>query len=344
MEQPSPAPRTARRSGRNRVTDGIGRVVFWVIWLAVAVAIALGAAGVAAALDHRPGTPARPELTWSRDSAVAPELDAATEELRAIGALTDELGLQGRGALAALAARDFPLLDRTVVAGSLLVQEIETRSEALTRRLAALEGFGPGADFVLSSASQERHERLVAGARTPLGLSASWARLTQGAVAAGRLSTLLNTHDERITTAIDVGRQGDFDLAIERIDEASAALDEAGRLRDQLAPTTDVATLDEWLRRNREYDVAIRRLYEVSSTTPDRVTPELREALRAETEAREQLPRTTSGLSIVMADIARGGLNQAVISIEETRGRVAEALEPPAPADEEIGTDGVPAP
>jgi hypothetical protein len=70
----------------------------------------------------------------------------------------------------------------------------------------------------------------------------------------------------------------------------------------------------------------LRNLYVVSAETTDRVTPELRAALRAEQAARAQLPRTTNGLTIVMADIAQGGLNQAVIEIEQARGEIAAAL------------------
>jgi hypothetical protein len=217
-----------------------------------------------------------------------------------------------------------------VAKGGILVSSIDDRSVALAARLARLEGFGPGASLRLSSDTIATHSRLVRGASATNGLSASWLRLTQGALAASRLSALLAAHDERITAAIEVGREGEFEAAFERIDEAAAMLAEATALRDRLAAgATDVVTLDEWLRRNRNYDEALRELYVASEGSPDRVTPELRAALRAELAARNQLPRTTNGLSIVMADIARGGLNQAVIGIEQVRGRLAEALDPP---------------
>ncbi len=43
-----------------------------VAWVAAAAILALGAAGIVTALDHLPGGPGRPELTWSADRAVAP--------------------------------------------------------------------------------------------------------------------------------------------------------------------------------------------------------------------------------------------------------------------------------
>jgi hypothetical protein len=40
-----------------------------------------------------------------------------------------------------------------------------------------------------------------------------------------------------------------------------------------------------------------------------------------------RLPGDTRGLVVIMVDIAQGGLNQAVISIEEARGSLAGALD-----------------
>ncbi len=38
-------------------------------WIVVASVISFGAAGVVAAMNHVPGTTARPELTWAGDRA-----------------------------------------------------------------------------------------------------------------------------------------------------------------------------------------------------------------------------------------------------------------------------------
>ena len=46
-------------------------------WLAVAVLIAFGAAGAAAAMQHPPGTPARAELTWENRLIAVQGLDQA---------------------------------------------------------------------------------------------------------------------------------------------------------------------------------------------------------------------------------------------------------------------------
>jgi len=82
------------------------RSAFAVAWLALAVVIALGAAGIVTALDHLPGSSGRPELTWTADRAIEPELDAASADLVALADAVGVLGEEGRGALAALVARD----------------------------------------------------------------------------------------------------------------------------------------------------------------------------------------------------------------------------------------------
>lgn len=311
----------------DRLRLALRGVAYAIPWLAVATVIALGGAGLVASLDHDPGTAARPELTWTDDARVLPALEAATEELRLISSRVDALGVQGRGALAALVGRDFDTLETAIGEGATLVADVRERSTALRARLAAIEGLGPGAELRHSADVRERHARLVEAAASTEGLAEGWARLSQGGLAAARLSALLGRHDELIAAAIGVGREGDFESAITQIDEATAALDEAQRLRDQLANTVDVATLDEWLRRSRNYGAALRALYVATAESPNAATDGIRAATEQEREARAALPRNTNALAIIMADIAQGGLNQAVIAIEEARGRLAESLE-----------------
>lgn len=317
-------PRSPSRATRLR--HRLEHLAFAVIWVLVAAAIALGAAGVVSGIDHDPGTDARRELTWSADRAVETELRAATDELRAVAAGMDELGVQGRGTLSALAARDFDALEAAISEGAGLVVATRDRSEALRARLEAMTAFGPGAELRLSRATRERYGTLLDATHATDGVAEGWARLTDGGLAAARLGTLLVEHDRTVAAAIDRGRAGAFEEAISGVEDANGLLDDAQELREGLANTVDVGTLDEWLRRNRAYDTALLALYRASADSPDRVTPAIRLALEAEQSAREQLPRNTNGLVIIMAEIGRGGLNQAVIAIEEARGRLAAAL------------------
>ena len=98
-------------------------------------------------------------------------------------------------------------------------------------------------------------------------------------------------------------------------------------MRDRLAPTTDVTTLTTWLDRNADYDGALRTLYQSLLDAKGRVTAAVRRAFTAEQKARERLPGDTRGLVVIMAEVAQGGLNQAVISIEEARGELFAALQ-----------------
>jgi hypothetical protein len=302
------------------------RLLVAVVWPIVVGLVALGIAGLVAWLDHRPGGSGRPELTWARDAAVGAELDAATAELSGIAGDVERLGLLGRGSLAALTARDFDLLDRTIASGTVIAAGIRDEGTELRARLLALPMSEPDTRLSLSPASLDRHAKLVAALDATNGVAGSWARLVQGSLSAGRLTALLDGHDKLILSGIEAGVTGNWTTALARIDAATALLVEADALRVELQNTVDVGTLNEWLRRNREYDVALRALYVVSARTPTRVTPEIRAALAAEKAARDALPRDTANLGIILAEIARGGLNQAVIGIEEARARLADAL------------------
>jgi len=108
-------------------------------------------------------------------------------------------------------------------------------------------------------------------------------------------------------------------------------LTEADTMRVQLANTVDVSTLIEWIRRNRNYEDALRSLYATVVEAGGRQPAAVRDAIAAERSARKELPPDARGLVVIMAEIGRGGLNGAVITIEEARGRLANALEASTP-------------
>ena len=70
------------------------------------------------------------------------------------------------------------------------------------------------------------------------------------------------------------------------------------------------------------------------------MTDPVRKAFDGERAARAQLPRDTQALVVIMSDIAQGGLNQAVISIEQARGALGEALD----VQEQLQAPASPAP
>jgi hypothetical protein len=305
----------------------VGRVLFIVVWLIVMVLVALGAAGLVANVDHLPGTPARAELTWAGDQQIKPELVAARADLQAIDLQLDRLGTLARASLAAAVSDQADTLDSAIADGTVLVTQIDSATTALTARLVAMPGLGPNPDLRLSQTNQDTVGLLIDALDSTRTLARDWAALTKNSGDATRLTGLLAQHDKSIVAAIDAAISRKWKLAIARIDDATDRLEEAGKIRDSLRARTDVATLTEWLRRNQAYDAALRRLYVVSAKSPTRITQQMRDALAAERRARAQLPKDTSGLVIIVSDVARAGLNQAVIAIEKARTDLADGLE-----------------
>jgi hypothetical protein len=298
-----------------------------IAWVVAAIVIALGAAGIVTGMGAPTTDSDRPELTVRGDATVTPALDAAEAELRGLADDVAALATEARGALAALNGSDIATVEASVARGDELVAAIRDRARDVQESLDATPVLGtPEAEYTVSEAVRERHARLVEAAMLTSGLDAAWVRLTTGSVAASRLSARLADHDEAVLAAARLGRSGDYEEAVAALDDADAAIADARSLRDRLAATVDVTTLDAWLDRNAEYDAALRRLYLALADLEGRVTDEVREARAAERLARERLPPDGRGMVLIMAEIGRGGMNGAVIAIEEARGALIQAL------------------
>lgn len=300
------------------------------LWLLAAVAIAFGAAGLVTAVDAPPNDgDLRPELTAEGDAEVTPALDAIEADLAGIAAQVDALGAQARGALASLAGQDLDTVAAAVKAGDELLLDIELRRAAVAGALAEVPIIGtPEGAYAVSAEVRERYDRLREAATAVDGLDGAWARLTSGSLAASRLSASLAAHDDAVLAAAERGRDAKYRTAAAALDDADAAIADARALRDVLANTVDVSVLDQWLDRNAAYDTALRELYVALDGVGGRVTSGVRKAIDAERAAKDRLPPDPRGMVIIMADISRGGMNGAVIAIEEARGRLMDALEP----------------
>jgi hypothetical protein len=296
-------------------------------WLLAAVVIALGSAGIASGLDHMPATGARPELTYGADRAIAAELDAATVDLRALSDQVDALAGQGRNALGALVASNTPGLQAAISAGDAQIVAIQASARALRDRLAALPGLDAAAAASrYSPTTLARYATLVAALPAVDALDGDWARLAAGSVPAIELTANLAAHDQIAGRAVQQGAAGKYAAAIRTLALAEAQLAAARTVRDQLASRIDTSTLDAWIDRNATYDAAVGDLWAAVLASPTRVTNAVRTAAARERTAKAQLPQDTSALVVILGDVARGGLNQAVIAIEEARGRLLDAL------------------
>jgi len=301
-------------------------------WTVVALLISAGAAGLVVGMDHIPGTAARAELTSDADATADEALDNAEAQLADLTEDVQELGVLARGALASLSGQDLETVEQAVDEGALLVAGISDRSRAIRAELLEIPGIGGAAAELTTSAEvRARHAGMLDALEVTEGLDDAWVDLTTGSLAAARLSRLLADHDRIMGEAVLEGRAGNYEPAISKIDEAAALLNEADTMRAQLANTVDVSTLIEWIRRNRNYEDALRALYTAVDEAGGRQTAAVREAIANERSARKELPPDARGLVVIMAEIGRGGLNGAVITIEEARGRLADAVEVSAP-------------
>jgi hypothetical protein len=302
------------------------RAALAAVWLVVAAILSLGAAGIIGSMSHQPGTPARAELTYPGDQAIEPGLDAAEADLVSLSDEVNRLGELGRGALGALVTRDVNTLDATVADGQRLSETIAAHSQALRTTLLGLPGIGPDEELTISPEAQRRHALALQAIVSTDGLAAAWSQLGAGALAATRVTVLLVQHDQTTAAAAADGVAGKYASALETLTKSDDEIAQARTLRDALPPGVDVSTLNQWLDLNEAYDKALRNLYQALTDSKGLVNAKVTAAFAAEKAALAALPADTKGLVVILAEIGRGGLNQAVITIEEARGDLEAAV------------------
>ncbi len=322
--RPLARPATLRPVG---VMGYLGALATRLVWVLIALLIALGAAGIVATMGDMPGTVAREELTWTADAEVATRLDAATAKLEALGTRVDELAGTARRALTLLSGSDPGALADIIDEGTAQLLEVKALEDGLAAALGDVPYTGDDWALHVSDGVHERWRQLTGAAGLTEDLEGDWAGFTGRAIDAARLSTLLVRHDTETAAAAKAGSAGTYAAALAKLDDSDATIAAAVKLRDELASSTEVSTLTDWLDRNAAYDKALRLLYAALVTSDGLVTSEVQQAFEGEQAARANLPSDTRGMVVIMSDIARGGLNQAVIAIDEARESLAQALE-----------------
>jgi hypothetical protein len=296
-------------------------------WVAIALLISAGAAGIVATVQQMPGAAARAELTWPADREVEPALEAATADLEALAQQVDGLSALAREALARLIEGDERSLQDAISEGTAALLETQALAARLDASLAAVPHQGDTWELAVATDLRHRFEELAGAPGLATGLEADWATFTGQALDAVRLARLLERHDQETAAAAGKGAAGRYRAALDALDAPDATLAEARELAGRLASRADTTTLVQWLDLNAAYDTALRGLYEAMLAADGAVTDEVRAASEAEQAARARLPRDTRALVVIMNDVAQGGLNQAVIGIEETRGALAAELD-----------------
>ena len=304
------------------------------LWLLAVAVIALGTAGIVAGMDTpRADGADRTGRSTRGDAAVDTSLDQVESELRALSGDIDALGQQARMIIASLPGNETEAAAAATARGSELLAAIDARRDGIRDALGAVPLVGtPAAEYELSPASAERYAAYRDALDTTTGIDEAWTRLTVGALSATRMSSLLAAHDAATVAAAKAGRDADYEAALAKLDEADAAIAEARKMRDRLAATVDVTTLDEWLDRSGDYDTALRKLYVAVERADGRINDEIRRAMREEARAQARLPPDTRSLVLIMSDIGRGGMNASAIDIETARADLEEALAPPSAA------------
>lgn len=313
------------------------RFLIALAWLVAAGLIALGAAGVVAGLDSsgRDGTD-RSGRTARGDALVDTALDSIEADMRDLSLMIDGLGQQARVILTSLSSNDTDGAEAAIAVGTALLGDIDQQVERIRDALDVVPIIGsPAAAYELTPASTERHATYLRALDSTAGLEAAWTRLSIGSLSASRLSGLLAAHDQAVVDAAEAGRSADYATALERLDEADAAIAQARTMRDRMVATVDVTVLDEWLDRSAAYDVALRDLYVAVQRAGGEVTDAVREAIAAEERAKRRLPPDTRSLVLIMAEIGQSGINESAIAIDRARTDLDEALGPrlgsPAP-------------
>jgi len=323
------------RSGRmsspatTRMAPGLGSAVNILFWIVLAAAVALGAAGLTGQLTHPPGGPSREELTYPGDHALAARLDDATARLTDVAANVDTMATAAKAALGAIAVADATSLKTNLERGNGAAVLISSATLDLRSSLAGLPGDGPDARIQFSNATLVRRAQILAAIDAALSLSEQWQNVTGRSVDAARVVTLMQQHDTTIFAATALGRTSNYTDAIAQIEQARISVADVASLRDQLVTSGDLTVLDEWVERNNNYDVALESLYKGLIASHGRNTLLVQAFYRDEKIAREQLPNP-GAITVIVAEIARGGLNQAVLAIDDARRRIDEALGVPA--------------
>jgi hypothetical protein len=313
-------------------------IVFRAGWISCAILLALGSAGIVTGMQHQPGTDARAELTYGADIRIAPGLAGSADDLRALTADVDSLGNLGTQALSAITGGDIPAMQKSIASGRTIIATIDGKTAALRARLGTLPGVGPGAEGRLGGVSLLRYQTLTGALDATGGLGDKWDTLTAGALAAIQLETSLLDHDTSTAAAAALGKAAKYADAIRQLATSDAELVLARTQRDAMSATVDVGVLTTWIDRNATYDTALRKVYTLLVVSKGKVTKPVQDAYDALKVATAGLPGDTRGLVIIMADIARGGLNEAVISIEEAKGRLSDAVD----AFTSVGTNSTP--
>ncbi len=313
-------------SAPSRILPLVGRVLQGFAWAAVLAVMAASAAGLVGAAWHPPGSPARAELTYAGDTALDIRLDAATAVLEQVAADMASLAQEAKVALSEVASPDPTRLREALQRGAESAAAIDAATSELRDSLVGLPGDGPTAALEYDNATLVRRAAILAAIDAAAGLTGRWQQVSGRSADAALLVELIGLHD---ATVLDAARQGftnKFAEAAEILDEALLKIEDIELLRVRLIVGSEPTVLDEWIERTGNYDRALRKLYRALDRSGGEQTLAVLSARREERLAFDQLPPDGRTILVIVSEVARSGLIQAVLSIEEASGHVDAAL------------------
>lgn len=296
------------------------------VWSALLAVLAASGAGLVGQAWHAPGSPARAELTYTGDTALGARLDAATAVLEGIAADVEQLAEEAKSALAEVTSSDQTRLQESLERGGQTAASIDAATVSLRASLGDLPGGDPNAALTYSNDALVRRSRILTALEAAAGLAANWRQVEARSAEASNLVSLIATHDKTVLSATAKGRKGHYAQAVTILDDALLTVVAVHESRVKLIAGSDETVLDQWIDRNATFDRALQAVYRALVESGGNVTLKVQKALRQQQIALDQLPPDRRTIIVIVSEVTRGGLTDAVVAIEEARGQIDDAL------------------
>ena len=140
------------------------------------------------------------------------------------------------------------------------------------------------------------------------------------------MPSLIAKHDATVLEAAAKGVAQKYKEAIPILDQALLTVADVKTLRVRLIPGSEQTVLDEWIERDATYDTALKKLYAALVKSKGKRSLAVTAALAEVNAAHDLLPPDRRTIIVIVAEVARGGLTQAVLAIEEANGHIDDAL------------------
>jgi hypothetical protein len=305
--------RSVRMSVRRRIT-----------LTAVLVLISMGAAGLTTASDRPATDRSRPELTAHQDQLARPWLESMGSQADAVVGRVDAVNEAGRSVLRLLQGLDPAQINDALATGDKASSDLEVA----VRTMSDERSHVPTGVVALrmSHANQQALAAIDAVLAAATGVPSTWQSLASDTRQVTTLLVALVGHDGLVFRATTAGRQEDWSGALDLLQQGSVSLAAARAVRDKLAKTNDVSTLDDLLNRYDAYDSALVALYTALRDGAAQDSQQVKDLSSAVDRAEAALPADTGALKVIVAEASESSIAGDVVTLEQARGTADEAV------------------